>query len=228
MPHASGKNSVPTIIPREYIAGAIEGIRKFWWAFKMPITSPLMPNKTTEGSMMRNRRTVSTSCTGSDPGTSRNSPSRTICGAKIKARMLITISARNTRLVTPEASRQAPSRSSFARKLVNIGMKADPNAPPATKLNSSSTMRLAALNESNWAEVPKRVRDHNPPRQAHQVADDESHHHRAGGAGNLLVGGRGWFERTVHLSASFCPLCPAAFCHKRSISSCRKVHQCPA
>ena len=57
--------------------------------------------------------------------------------------------------MTEEASFQAPRWSSLVRKPVKVGMKAEARAPPATRLKSSSVMRLAALKESRSAEVPK-------------------------------------------------------------------------
>jgi hypothetical protein len=58
-------------------------------------------------------------------------------------------------LATAEASFQARSRCSCASSPVKVGMNAEPNAPPAIRLNSSSVTRLAALNESRSALVPK-------------------------------------------------------------------------
>ena len=85
--------------------------------------------------------------------------------------MLTTIRTSMTRLITPEARRQAPAIFT-PRKPVNVGMKADPSAPPATRLNRTSTIRLAALNESNSADVPN-ARVITIPRKPHQVVDDE-------------------------------------------------------
>ena len=61
----------------------------------------------------------------------------------------------NTRLVIEEASCQAFFRFSLASKLVKVGIKADPNAPPATRLNKVSEILLAALKASIEEEVPK-------------------------------------------------------------------------
>jgi len=54
-----------------------------------------------------------------------------------------------TRLITPDASRQAPGRSLRVRKPVKDGINAEPKAPPATRLNRTSTIRFAALKESS-------------------------------------------------------------------------------
>jgi hypothetical protein len=59
------------------------------------------------------------------------------------------------KLKMDEASFQAFWRFSFTSKLVNVGIKAEPSAPPATRLKSVSESRLAAINASIGAEVPK-------------------------------------------------------------------------
>jgi hypothetical protein len=59
------------------------------------------------------------------------------------------------RLKIEEANRQASWRFSFASKLVKAGMKAEPSAPPATRLNRVSEIRFAALNASMASVVPK-------------------------------------------------------------------------
>jgi hypothetical protein len=104
---------------------------------------------------MRSRRTVRSSCTGSESGTSKKSPRLTKTGAKIQTKTLTATKTANTTWTTPEASLQAPRRSSRVRKPVKVGINAEPSAPPAIKLNSSSVTRLAALNESSSALVPK-------------------------------------------------------------------------
>ena len=61
------------MIPSGYIAGVRAGMKKTWWALSMPITSPLMPKITAEGSISLKSETVRASLAGSraKPGASR-------------------------------------------------------------------------------------------------------------------------------------------------------------
>ena len=59
------------------------------------------------------------------------------------------------RLKIEEARRQASWRFSFASKLVKVGIKADPSAPPATRVNRVSGIRFAVIKASMASEVPK-------------------------------------------------------------------------
>ena len=59
-----------------------------------------------------------------------------------------------TRLAIAEASFQAAFRSPWLRKVVNTGIKAEPRAPPATRLNRISESRLAAKKASKVPLVP--------------------------------------------------------------------------
>jgi len=60
-----------------------------------------------------------------------------------------------TRFATDEARRQAPEWSSRVRKPVNVGRKAEANAPPAIRLKRVSGSRLAAKKASRSPLVPK-------------------------------------------------------------------------
>ena len=146
---------MPRMMPNEYIAGASAGIRNERWAFSIPITSPLMPKITTVGSIMRSSRTVTSSCPIFESAVRAYKPFRTSHGANIQVSTETTTRMRETTFNTPDAKRHAPRLSSLVRKPVNIGIKAEPNAPPATRLNSSSVTRFAALKESSAALVPK-------------------------------------------------------------------------
>jgi len=121
----------------------------------MPITRPLIPKMITVGSMIRSRRAVSATCAALESGTIANNPRSTRNGAKIHIRVETTINTINTELTTPEASLQAPFWSLRVKKPVNIGINAEPSAPPAVRLKSSSVTRLAALKESRDTLVPK-------------------------------------------------------------------------
>ncbi len=103
---------------------------------------------------MRKRRTVSSIWVTAVPGLSTNKPFSTIVGAKIHIKAATMISAISRVLSTPDARRQAFSFSLRVSKPVNMGINAEPKAPPAVRLNSSSVTRLAALKESRSAEVP--------------------------------------------------------------------------
>ena len=122
--------------------------------FNIPITKPLKPNSTADGSMRRIRSIVRASCTGllANPGARM---CRTINGAKIAANNAVRVKISNIRLAIADANFQAPRLSSFTNKLVNVGIKAEANAPPATRVNSVSETRLAAINASISPLVPK-------------------------------------------------------------------------
>jgi len=64
----------------------------------------------------------------------------------------------NTKLIIDEASFQASSFCFRAKKDVNVGMKADAKAPPATRLNNISDTRFAAQKASFSAPVPNALR----------------------------------------------------------------------
>lgn len=60
-----------------------------------------------------------------------------------------------TRLMMDEASFQADAWSSFVRKAVNVGTKAEARAPPANRLKSRLGNMFAVLNASMAFVVPK-------------------------------------------------------------------------
>ena len=138
------------------MAGVKAGMKNTWCEFRMPITNPLNPKITTEGSMMSSNFTVRASWTGlsAKPGAS------TECTSGL-AKMAVMIAARlstiNTRLPMAEASLQAEFRSPLVNNPVKVGMKADPSAPPAMSRNKVSETRLAARKASISACVPNVV-----------------------------------------------------------------------
>ena len=68
---------------------------------------------------------------------------------------LSAIRTMSTQLLTAEANCQASRFFSLVSSSVKVGIKADPNAPPATRLKSVSATRLAALKASISRLVPK-------------------------------------------------------------------------
>ena len=117
----------------------------------MPITNPLTPKIAGVRSRMRSSSTVRACWSGVNSGA--RIP-LTICGANAQHTMLNNVRIRITRLTIEEANLQAPLRSSFSRNSVSVGIKAEANAPPATKTNRISGIRSAALKASISTPVP--------------------------------------------------------------------------
>src|SRR5450756_605921 len=143
------------INPKEYMAGASAGKRKLWWAFRIPITSPLKPKITAEGSWMRSSWAVRISLSGLVAANAGARITLTTWSANIVERIASTVRIRVTQLARAEAKRQAPERSFCERRVDKVGMKAEPSAPPATRLKRISEKRLAAKKASLSMPVPK-------------------------------------------------------------------------
>ena len=79
---------------------------------------------------------------------------RTSQGARTKVSAASAVVITASRAITVPASRHAPSSSFLARNAAKTGMKAEPSAPPATRLKSSSGTRWAARKESNSRLAP--------------------------------------------------------------------------
>ena len=83
---------------------------------------------------------------------------RTTCGANIAAKTAKALMISSTKLMMDEANFHAFSFCFFTKNVENVGMKADANAPPATRLNNTSDTRLAAQKASFSIPVPKALR----------------------------------------------------------------------
>ena len=101
----------------------------------------LTPKITVETSTSLMRPAVSAVWAASKPGAITVETSQ---GASAKAMAARPLTTRTTRLVTAEAKRHAPCRSSSVRKPANTGMKAVASAPPATMVNRRSGSLKAA------------------------------------------------------------------------------------
>jgi len=101
---------------------------------------------------MRNNLAVSEISTLLKPGASTK---RTILFEKMIVRMLSNTSTSVTILMIDDASFQAFFCSLLTSNPVKTGIKADPSAPPATKLNKISENRFAAKNALLSMVVPK-------------------------------------------------------------------------
>lgn len=83
---------------------------------------------------------------------------RTTCGANMAAKMANALIISKTKLMIDEANFHAFSFCFCTKNVENVGMKADANAPPATKLNNTSDTRLAAQKASFSIPVPNALR----------------------------------------------------------------------
>ncbi len=147
----SRKTVAPKMMPRLYIKGASAGAMNTPFDCSTPISRPLTPNTTVAASMMRISETVSAACASPKPGATivstrkgANNAAMTASTERIPATLSATMRARrHPRTTCPRLSRA-----------VKMGMKAEANAPPASRLNSKSGMRNAALNASYSALAP--------------------------------------------------------------------------
>ena len=101
----------------------------------MPINRPLAPKITVEPNIIRIRVTTIEACSCENPGAKNCCVSHGANNPEMPAKAVDTI---NSQLMTALASFQASVLLSLASKVVKVGMKADPRAPPAITWNIKS------------------------------------------------------------------------------------------
>jgi hypothetical protein len=103
-------------------------------------------------------------------------------------KMASRLKVRVTAFASEEASLQAESVSFLASSPVNVGINAEPSAPPAHEQEERLADAVGGEEGVQFGRCAEGARDDDTARQPRDLTENDGEHHRPRRAGDLFVG----------------------------------------